>query len=307
MAFNFGSITKWTDESGKLITNLIAGSDIMNAEDWTFIGDNTHKKTINIVALTPNIQYGNCVNTPAGTFSFTQREVEVKLHTDRQELCVDELKQYFTALDYQGKGAAYGNLEQQETMHMEKVGQLRRINEVNAFFGATGGSNAVGVCILARTETGSLGGYSTHSALTTGTAAIAKIDAMIDSIPANIFEEELICYMSQKYAYLIINGLITQYGNFVEREKEFRTAKQVRFAYPKFPNLTIIGTHAFNGIDDIFITNKKNLAYSSDLASDMNAVIGEPNTWFQKYLIMTKYYLGFNYAFPANVVYSRKV
>jgi hypothetical protein len=307
MAFNFGSITKWTDESGKLIANLIAGSDIMNAEDWTFIGDNTHKKSINIVSLTPAIQYGNCVNTPGGTFSFTQREVEVKLHTDRQELCIDQLKEYFTALEYQGKGAAYGNLEQQEIMHNEKIGQLRKSNEVAAFFGATGGSNPVGVCVLARTETGSLGAYSTHSAITNGANLITKVDAMINTIPANIFEEELIMYMSQKYAYLLIDGLITAYGDFINREREFRTSKQVRFTYPKFPNLTIIGTHAFNNVDDIFMTNKKNLVYSSDLASDMNSVIGEPNTWFQKYLIMTKYFLGFNYAFPSNVVYSRKV
>ena len=299
-------ISKWVDESGDLVSNIVAGGDLF--ADWDWIGDNTYTKRMQVLDVTPDMTNGNCVTTAGGTVSFTKRDIVVDLFTDRQEICTDVLKEYFPAMKYQGKGAMYDDLEYSAEIVAEKSAQIQKLIEQLAFTGVSATDGEVnGILTIADTETGSLGDYGTHSALTTGTNVIDKVDTMVAALPDNIVDKELIMYMSTKYATLCIQGLIESYGDYINRENPFRTNGLIRFRYPKFQNLTIIGTHGLTGNDSIIMTNGGNLKYSGDLEGDSGEVYVEANRWHQQVLLLTKFFLGFNYLYPENVVYSKKV
>lgn len=306
-AFDMGGLGKWKDESSELITNLVAGGELFN--DWNFIEGNTYKKPINVLDTTVSLQKGDCVTTPGGTVSFIQRDINVDLFTERKELCIDKLKPYWTGMKYQGKGANYDELEFESIIVEDLVSKIAKQKEVLSFVGNASNPNEMdGLLTIADTETGSLNSYGTFSGIT-ALNAVATVDAEIAKHinNADIASAPTVMYMSYSDAFLLSSALIKDYGDFLNREKDFMAGELIRFAYPKLPSVTIIGTHALQGNGSIFTTNVSNLNHSGDLIGDSDEIYTEASKFHQKYLMLVKFYFGVNYTFPENVTYLKKL
>lgn len=306
--FDLKGLGQWTDETGEMISNIVAGGELF--QDWNFIEGNTYKKAINIVDTDAAFQIGSCVTGVTGSIALTQRDIDVQLITDRQELCIDDLKSFYTAMKYQGKGAMYDELEFETAIMEDKSKKVIKEIERQSLVGDENNTGEVnGLLVIADGETADLNHYATFAGMTAGNAVSSVDDLITEHIDgnANIASAPSIMYMSYSDAFKLTSALISEYGDFLDREKDFRGGEMIKFQYPKFPNVTIVGTHALNGNGSLFLTNTANLFHSGDLVNDSDMIYTEANKYHQKYLMLIKFFLGFNYAFPENVSYLKKV
>lgn len=304
---DMGALSKRTFDNDELIANLVAGGELFN--DWNFIEGNTYKKPIHIVDTNAALTKGTCPTTAGGTVSFSDRDITVAQLNDRTELCIDDLKQYWTGVKYQGKGAQYDGLEFADIILNDKLAKIGKEKERIAFVGDGNNANEIdGLLVIAGGETASLNHYATYSGMTAGNA-VTVVDGLIEEhIDGNpdIASAPTYLYMGYSQAFLLSSKLIAEYGDFLNREKDFMAGEFIRFAYPKLPNVIIIGTHALQANGSLFMTNVENLYHSGDLVGDSDMIHTEANAFHQKFLMLVKFQFGVNYAFPGNVSYLKK-
>ena len=302
------------ENKGVIIANLIAGAPTLaDIVPQTGVKAGTTVE-MNILNTTINWQAGDCVTGASGSTVVAPRSVTPRRITDREEMCLDVLDAKLPMI--QKPGARNEELPFANQYMDLKVALNSKNLEKLAWRGQYGvGSGnlsmADGYLKIADGETSDLGYYATFSGITAGNA----ISTIRNSVLANrtdiMFEaDDLYINVSQQDYSIIADAIVDAYG--IAGTGVFQNSgdqNQLGVQVMRFPgtNVFIRGTHGLNSNGSIFCTMKSNLRYVTDMESDRESV----DLFFDKYhkalvsdLVFT---IGFQYEFPENVIYIKKV
>lgn len=310
--------TDYKDRNHDIISNVIAGAPfVASLMPMTGVKANTIVE-LNIFSTDVTWSNADCVTGETGDNSVVEpRLVSAKRLTDRETLCLDKLDAKLPM--FQAAGANNQELTWSDLFIQKKVEKNAYWLEKLAFQGDTtivGATNnlnkANGWLKIADGETAVLGYYNTFSSFTV-TNAIDVIDEAVmnrsETLRAMPIDELVILMDNMSFdilarAYTAAYGLNST-GVFLNTGAE----NQAGVRMMKDPNsgIMIQATHGLDGNGSIWLTNRSNMRYVTDLESDKDTV----DLFFDKYhralvsdIIFT---IGFQYEFPENVVYLKYV
>jgi hypothetical protein len=168
---------------------------------------------------------------------------------------------------------------------------------------------------IASGETADLAHYATFTAFTVSNAVALFQDSVIAKLPEDAFTEgtEITAYLSNTNFVTLQRALVNDYGvaatGIFQNTGAINQAGTNEMYWPGYSNIKIKATYGLSKANggDIFVTTENNLAYLTDLESDMEDV----DVFFDKksksLIVDMVFALGFQYAFPGNVIYLKRI
>jgi len=300
MALDLAALTEFNNEvAGTLIPKMVYTGTTM--EYVTVKEGIKYKEPINLFEVDLDIQDGyGCVATPAGTASFSQRDIQVCQRTSFDGLCLKDLDKYYLGISALGAGSYNETFALAQEYSDLIVNQFRKSNE-NFVWGATTGA---GDCVngLKTIISGSTAGLVVATGAATGSFtsndALAIIDSMIEQIPTDVADrDDLTVFMSVSNFRKYVAGIRLANSYYFDPNSIENRGNLLQMNYP-YQNIKVVGTVGLQGSDRIVLGPAKQIVAGTDLMSDFS----EFQLWYDinsdtlRHRISTK--LGVNIAFP---------
>jgi hypothetical protein len=300
MALDLAALTEFNNEvAGTLIPKMVYTGTTM--EYVTVKEGIKYKEPINLFEVDLDIQDGyGCVATPAGTASFSQRDIQVCQRTSFDGLCLKDLDKYYLGISALGAGSYNETFALAQDYSDLIVNQFRKSNE-NFVWGATTGA---GDCVngLKTIISGSTAGVVEATGAATGsftsTAALGIIDSMIEQIPTDVADrDDLTVFMSVANFRKYVAGIRQANSYWFDPNAITNRGGLMDMVHP-FTNVRVVGTVGLEGSARLVAGPARHIVVGTDTMSDLT----EFQMWYDinsdqlKHRVVFK--LGVNIAYP---------
>ena len=254
-----------------------------------------YQEPLNIFEVDLQVQSGDCVSTPSGSFDATQRTITVTQRTSYDGLCLDNLNPKYLGISALDRGS-YNETFKLASVYTEQiVNQMKKSDD--AFLWSTSGG-------LGELTSGSTAGVVVPDAAT-GSVSSATIlgitDALIENLSDDVADrDDLTIWMSVSNFRKFITALRGINNYFFDASAISNRTGILQIAYP-FQNVKVVGTSGISG-DRIALMPDAYAVVGTDLLSDVDNF----QLWYDinadqlKHRLKSK--LGVQIAFPEYVV-----
>jgi len=254
-----------------------------------------YEEPLNIFEVDLQIQSGDCVSTPSGSFDATQRTIQVTQRTSYDGLCLDNLNPKYLGISALDRGS-YNETFKLASVYTEQiVNQMKKADDA-FLWNATNG--------LGLLTSGSTAGVVVPDAAT-GSVSSATIlgitDAMIENISDDIADrDDLTIWMSVSNFRKFITALRGINNYYFDPSSISNRTGILQIAYP-FQNVKVVGTSGISS-DRICLMPDAYAVVGVDLLSDVDNF----QLWYDmnadqlKHRLKSK--LGVQVAFPEYIV-----
>jgi len=254
-----------------------------------------YQEPLNIMEVDLQVQNGNCVSSPSGSLTATQRNITVTQRTSYDGLCLDELNSKYLGISALSAGSYNETFALAETYTDMVVNQMKKSDDAflwNSTDGLglyTSGSTA-GV-VVPNEATGSF----------TSTSALGILDALIENINPDIADrDDLTIWMSTGNFRKYVTALRQANNFYFDPASISNRTGILQMAYP-FQNVKVVGTSGISG-NRIALMPDAYAVVGTDLMSDETSF----QLWYDinadqlKHRLKSK--LGVQVAFPEYIV-----
>jgi len=257
-----------------------------------------YQEPLNIMEVDLQVQSGNCVSSPSGSLTATQRNITVTQRTSYDGLCLDELNSKYLGISALSAGSYNETFALAETYTDMVVNQMKKSDDAflwNAsnFGGLTSGSTA-GVVVPAA-ATGSV----------TSATILGITDALIENLNADVADrDDLTIWMGVGNFRKFVTALRQANNFYFDPGSITNRTGILQMAYP-FQNVKVVGTSGITG-DRIALMPDAYAVVGTDLMSDETSF----QLWYDinadqlKHRLKSK--LGAQVAFPEYIVTNDK-
>jgi hypothetical protein len=254
-----------------------------------------YQEPLNIMEVDLQVQNGNCVTTPSGSLTATQRNITVTNRVSYDGLCLDELNSKYLGISALSAGSYNETFALAETYTDMIVNQMKKSddaflwNSTNGLGLLTSGSTA-GV-VVPNEATGSF----------TSATALGILDSMIENINTEIADrDDLTIWMSTANFRKYVTALRSANNFYFDPGSITNRTGILQMAYP-FQNVKVVGTSGITG-ERIALMPDAYAVVGTDLMSDETSF----SLWYDinadqlKHRLKSK--LGVQVAFPEYIV-----
>ncbi len=254
-----------------------------------------YEEPLNIFEVDLQIQSGDCVSTPSGSFDATQRTIQVTQRTSYDGLCLDNLNPKYLGISALDRGS-YNETFKLASVYTEQIVNQMKKSDDAFLWNSTNG--------LGLLTSGSTAGVVVPDAAT-GSVSSATIlgitDAMIENISDDIADrDDLTIWMSVSNFRKFITALRGINNYYFDPSSISNRTGILQIAYP-FQNVKVVGTSGISG-DRIALMPDAYAVVGVDLLSDVDNF----QLWYDmnadqlKHRLKSK--LGVQVAFPEYIV-----
>ena len=253
-----------------------------------------YQEPLNIFQVDLQVQNGDCVSTPSGSFDATQRTITVTQRTSFDGLCLDNLNKKYLGISSLDRGS-YNETFKLASVYTEQiVNQMKKSDDAflwgsGQFGDFTSGSTA-GV-VIPNDATGSV----------SSATIIGITDAMIENLSDDVADrDDLTIWMSVSNFRKFVTALRGLNNYFFDPGSISNRTGILQIAYP-FQNVKVVGTSGISG-DRIALMPDAYAVVGTDLLSDVDNF----QLWYDmnadqlKHRLKSK--LGSQVAFPEYIV-----
>lgn len=250
---------------------------------------------LNLLTIAPILQTDSCTWNDSGSVTFTQRNMQVYPKKTNNTICIEKLKT--TWMQHQMKPGSHN-----EEIPFAQFIMDTLVKEVGDLIEAAywnGTSAPVGVIPLLSSLSGS---GEVVVSTDTGSFTVSTIDERVNALITTYASASADAYENASVIYMNSGDLVMLKQNyqianlFVPVQGDSETV-----IIPMFPQITAVG-FKYIPTGKMFIANPTNVFYGTDLLSDETVV----DAWYEKkddaILMRTKFKLGGQVAFPAQIV-----
>jgi len=254
-----------------------------------------YQEPLNIMEVDLQVQNGNCVSSPSGSLTATQRNITVTQRTSYDGLCLDELNSKYLGISALSAGSYNETFALAETYTDMIVNQMKKSDDAflwNSTDGLgllTSGSTA-GV-VVPNEATGSF----------SSTTALGILDALIENVNTEIADrDDLTIWMSVANFRKYVTALRSANNFYFDPGSITNRTGILQMAYP-FQNVKVVGTSGITG-ERIALMPDAYAVVGTDLMSDETSF----QLWYDingdqlKHRLKSK--LGVQVAFPEYIV-----
>lgn len=299
MGLNVAALNDFNNEvSGRVIPKIIFegySTSILPIQEGI-----KYQEPLNLMEVDLQVQNGDCVSTPSGSLTATQRNITVTQRTSYDGLCLDQLNSKYLGISALSAGSYSETFALAETYTDMIVNQMKKSddqflwNTTNGLGLLTSGSTA-GVVVPA----GATGSFSS-------TTALAIIDSMIEAIPADIQDrQDFTVWMSTTNFRKYIVALRNANNYYFDMNAADVRTGVLQSVYPFAPGVKVVGTTGISG-NRIALMPDAYAVIGTDLMSDETSF----QLWYDinadqlKHRLKSK--LGVQVAFPEYIVSNDK-
>jgi hypothetical protein len=254
-----------------------------------------YQEPLNIMEVDLQVQNGNCVSSPSGSLTATQRNITVTQRTSYDGLCLDELNSKYLGISALSAGSYNETFALAETYTDMIVNQMKKSDDAflwNSTDGLgllTSGSQA-GV-VVPNEATGSF----------SSTTALGILDSLIENVNTEIADrDDLTIWMSVANFRKYVTALRSANNFYFDPGSITNRTGILQMAYP-FQNVKVVGTSGITG-ERIALMPDAYAVVGTDLMSDETSF----QLWYDingdqlKHRLKSK--LGVQVAFPEYIV-----
>ena len=254
-----------------------------------------YQEPLNIMEVDLQVQNGNCVSSPSGSLTATQRNITVTQRTSYDGLCLDELNSKYLGISALSAGSYNETFALAETYTDMIVNQMKKSDDAflwNSTDGLgllTSGSQA-GV-VVPNEATGSF----------SSTTALGILDSLIENVNTDVADrDDLTIWMSVANFRKYVTALRSANNFYFDPGSITNRTGILQMAYP-FQNVKVVGTSGISG-ERIALMPDAYSVVGSDLMSDETSF----QLWYDingdqlKHRLKSK--LGVQVAFPEYIV-----
>ena len=254
-----------------------------------------YEEPLNIFEVDLQVQSGDCVSTPSGSFDATQRTIQVTQRTSYDGLCLDNLNSKYLGISSLDRGS-YNETFKLASVYTEQiVNQMKRSDDAFLWNSANG---------LGLLTSGSTTGVVVPDAAT-GSVSSGTILGITDALIENLSDEvadrdDLTIWMSVANFRKFITALRGINNYYFDPGSISNRTGILQIAYP-FQNVKVVGTSGIS-TDRIVLMPDAYAVVGTDLLSDVDNF----SLWFDinadqlKHRLKSK--LGVQVAFPEFIV-----
>ena len=255
-----------------------------------------YEEPLNIFEVDLQVQSGDCVSTPSGSFDATQRTIQVTQRTSYDGLCLDNLNPKYLGISALDAGS-YNETFKLASVYTEQiVNQMRKSDD--AFLWNT--TNGLGLL-----TSGSTTGVVVPAGLAATPVVTADILGIIDDLIVNLPDDiadrsDLTVWMSVASFRKYVTALRTLNNFYFDPGSITNRTGVLQMAYP-FQNVKVVGTSGISG-ERIALMPDAYAVVGTDLLSDVSNF----SLWYDinadqlKHRLKSK--LGVQVAFPEYIV-----
>jgi hypothetical protein len=254
-----------------------------------------YQEPLNIFDTTVNVQSGDCVSTPSGSFAATQRDITVTQRTSYDGLCLDNLNPKYLGVSALERGSYNETFELASVYTDQIVNQMKKSNDQflwsDGQFGSHTSSSNAGV-VVPNDATGSF----------TSANALTKLDALIENIPADVADrDDWTIWMSTSNFRKYIVALREANNYYFDMNAADVRTGILQSVYPFAPGIKVVGTAGISG-NRIALMPDAYAVVGTDLLSDVDNF----QLWYDinadqlKHRLKSK--LGSQVAFPEYII-----
>ena len=254
-----------------------------------------YEEPLNIFEVDLQVQSGDCVSTPSGSFDATQRTIQVTQRTSFDGLCLDNLNPKYLGISALDRGSYNETFKLASVYTDQIVNQMKKSDDA-FLWNATNG--------LGLLTSGSTTGVVVPNAAT-GSVSSATIlgitDALIENLSDDVADrDDLTIWMSVSNFRKFITALRGINNYYFDPGSISNRTGILQIAYP-FQNVKVVGTSGIS-TDRIALMPDAYAVVGTDLLSDVDNF----SLWFDinadqlKHRLKSK--LGVQVAFPEYIV-----
>lgn len=253
------------------------------------------QEPLNIFEVDLQVQSGDCVSTPSGSFDATQRTIQVTQRTSYDGLCLDNLNPKYLGISALDKGSYNESFKLASVYTEQIVNQMKKSDD--AFLWNT--TDGLGLL-----TSGSTAGVVTPAAANIPVVVadiLAIIDELIINLPDDVADRsDLTVWMSVASFRKYVTALRTLNNYYFDPGSIENRTGILQMAYP-FQNVKVVGTSGISG-ERIALMPDAYAVVGTDLLSD----ISNFSLWYDinadqlKHRLKSK--LGVQVAFPEYIV-----
>ena len=222
-----------------------------------------YQEPLNIFDTTVNIQSGDCVSTPSGSFAATQRDITVTQRTSYDGLCLDQLNPKYLGISSLERGSYNETFELASVYTDQIVNQMKKLDDQflwsDGQFGTFTSSSTAGV-VVPNDATGSF----------TSTNALSKLDALIENIPAEVADrDDWSIWMSTANFRKLIVALREANNYYYDMNSPEQRTGILQLQYPFANGIKVVGTVGITG-NRIALMPDAYAVVGTDLLSDVD-------------------------------------
>lgn len=258
-----------------------------------------YEEPLNIFEVDLQVQSGDCVSTPSGSFDATQRTIQVTQRTSYDGLCLDNLNPKYLGISALDAGS-YNETFKLASVYTEQiVNQMKKSDD--AFLWNT--TNGLGLL-----TSGSTTGVVTPAAANIPVVVadiLAIIDELIINLPDDVADRsDLTVWMSVASFRKYVTALRTLNNFYFDPGSIENRTGILQMAYP-FQNVKVVGTSGISG-ERIALMPDAYAVVGTDLLSDVDNF----SLWYDinadqlKHRLKSK--LGVQVAFPEYIVSNNR-
>jgi len=257
-----------------------------------------YQSPLNIFEVDLQVQSGDCVSNPSGSFDATQRNITVTQRTSYDGLCLDNLNPKYLGISALDRGS-YNETFKLASVYTEQiVNQMKKSDDSflwNASNFGTWTSGSTAGVVVPDAATGSV----------SSATIIGITDALIENLSADVADrDDLTIWMSVGNFRKFITALRGLNNYFFDPGSISNRTGILQIAYP-FQNVKVVGTAGITG-DRIALMPDAYAVVGTDLMSDIENF----QLWYDinadqlKHRLKSK--LGSQVAFPEYIVSNDK-
>ena len=254
-----------------------------------------YEEPLNIFEVDLQVQSGDCVSTPSGSFDATQRTIQVTQRTSYDGLCLDNLNPKYLGISALDRGS-YNETFKLASVYTEQIVNQMKKSDDAFLWNSTNG--------LGLLTSGSTTGVVVPDAAT-GSVSSATIlgitDALIENLSDDVADrDDLTIWMSVSNFRKFITALRGINNYYFDPSSISNRTGILQIAYP-FQNVKVVGTSGISS-DRIALMPDAYAVVGTDLLSDVDNF----SLWYDinadqlKHRLKSK--LGVQVAFPEYIV-----
>ncbi len=254
-----------------------------------------YEEPLNIFEVDLQVQSGDCVSTPSGSFDATQRTIQVTQRTSYDGLCLDNLNPKYLGISALDAGS-YNETFKLASVYTEQIVNQMKKSDDSFLWNTTNG--------LGLLTSGSTAGVVTPSGANIPVVVadiLAIIDELIINLPDDVADRaDLTVWMSVASFRKYVTALRTLNNFYFDPGSIENRTGILQMAYP-FQNVKVVGTAGITG-ERIVLMPDAYAVVGTDLLSDVDNF----SLWYDinadqlKHRLKSK--LGVQVAFPEYIV-----
>ena len=253
------------------------------------------QEPLNIFEVDLQVQSGDCVSTPSGSFDATQRTIQVTQRTSYDGLCLDNLNPKYLGISALDRGS-YNETFKLASIYTEQIVNQMKKSDDAFLWNTTDG--------LGLLTSGSTAGVVTPAAADIPVVVadiLAIIDELIINLPDDVADrDDLTVWMSVASFRKYVTALRTLNNFYFDPGSISNRTGILQMAYP-FQNVKVVGTSGITG-ERIVLMPDAYAVVGTDLLSDVDnfQLFYDINADQLKHRLKSK--LGVQVAFPEFIV-----